>query len=92
MHIAISSRKVGVICTLEYSAHIKRRADQNLLFGVIKPYVTWVWLSLEVSVKQTLKSLAVTGFVAVASRKHGVKRLQQRLVAYGFGSFVGFHM
>ena len=54
---------------------IKRRADKNLLFGAIKPYVTWVWLSLEVSVKQTLESLAVTSFVAVALCKLGIKRL-----------------
>ena len=43
MQIAISSRKVGVICTLEYSAHIKRRAVARPLFGVIKPYVIWVF-------------------------------------------------
>ena len=54
---------------------IKRRADQNLLFGAIKPYVTWVCLSLEVSVKESLKSLAVTSFVAVALCGICVKRL-----------------
>ena len=43
---------------------IKRRADKNPLFGAIKPYVTWVCGLLEVSVKETLKSLAVTSFVA----------------------------
>jgi hypothetical protein len=53
----------------------KRRADKNPLFGAIKPYVTWVWLSLEVSVKESLKRLAAWSFVAVALCKTGVKRI-----------------
>ena len=70
-----SSINRGVLSKIRH----KRRAVARPLFGVIKPYVTWVWLSLEVSVKQTLKSLAVTGFVAGASCRLGVKKLWQRL-------------